>query len=134
MAYKKPSEIAGKMTSELERFKANLMMVKPVYIFLLAIVLITSVFFTFNHYKYLFMPKPDYAKLGYVQVEAGITNVLPSGRGIKMSTLLLVRYEYDGREYSSTLRLNGYSEGRFKKGVTIKRWLNPAKPETLIDE
>ena len=106
---------------------------KLIYILLVVIVLTISAGLTLNHYKYLFMPKPSSIELGYVQVEATITNVLPSGRGIKMSTLLMVRYEYEEREFSGTIRLNGYSEGRFKKGDTILRWLDPAKPETLIE-
>ena len=109
------------------------MKAKPVYTILLFIALLVSAGLTLNHYRYLFAPKPNHSKLGHVQVEARITSVLPSGRGIKMSTLLMVRYEYAGREYSGTLRLSGYTEGRFKKGDVIKRWLDPARPETLIE-
>ena len=105
---------------------------KPVYIVLLATAVIISAGLTLNHYKYLFTPKPDLAELGYVQVEATITNVLPSGRGIKMSTLLLVRYEYEGKEYSGVLRLNGYVEGRYNKNDTIICRIDPTKPETPV--
>ena len=110
------------------------MILKHFYIILLVIALIVSTGLTLNHYKYLFTSKPNPSGLGYVQVKATITNVLASGRGIKMSTLLMVRYKYEGREFSGTIRLSGYAEGRFKKGDTILRWIDPAKPETLIGE
>jgi len=106
---------------------------KPIYIILLAAAVIISAGLTLNHYKYLFTLKPDPAELGYVQVEARITNVLPSGRGIKMSTLLLVRYEYEGKEYSGVLRLSGYAGGRYNKNDSIICRVDPAKPETPVE-
>ena len=70
---------------------------------------------------------------GYVEVEAVIHRTLESGHGIRRSTLLDVRYTYEGKDYSSTLRLDGYAEGRFNKGDTIKRYIDPANPEELVE-
>jgi len=103
---------------------------KPIII-LIAIAVVISIGLTVYHYRYLFEPAPDYEELGYVQVEATITNVFPSGQGTRRSTLLNVRYTYEGQDYADTLRIGGYVEGRFNKGDTIMRWLDPANPGEL---
>ena len=106
---------------------------KPAVI-VIAVAVIISLGLTVYYYRDRFAPKPDYQALGYVQVKAKITNVLQSGRGIKLSTLLSVQYEYEGQKYSNTLRMDGYVAGQYNKGDSITRWLDPAHPETLIEK
>jgi hypothetical protein len=106
---------------------------KPLYIVLLAVAVIISVGLSLNHYGYLFTPeaKPDYEALGYVRVEATITDVFLSGQGRILRTRLTLRYEYEGETYTTRLELEGNSTGHYNKGSTITRWLDPAEPETL---
>ena len=63
----------------------NFIKSKPTIIFIVIAVII-SIALTVYHYRYLFEPTPDYEKLGYVQVEATITNVYLSGQGWHMKT------------------------------------------------
>ena len=105
---------------------------KPIIIFV-AVAVIVAIGMAVYNYGGLFAPKPDYSKLGYVQVDATITNVSRSGVRASLSTLLQVQYEYKGQKYSDTLRMGGYAEGQFTVGETITRWLDPAHPETLIE-
>ena len=99
---------------------------------LLAVAIVVSAGLSFCAHRYLFAPQNSPEGTGHVPVDATVTSVLPSGRGIKRETLLTVRYEYGGRGYSSTVRLGGYTEGRYMKGDVIKRRLDPAHPETLF--
>jgi hypothetical protein len=69
----------------------------------------------------------------YAEVEATIKSVRASGKDYRRSTILTVSYEYEGKSYSATVRLSGYEEGRYSAGDAIKRCLDPAKPEELID-
>jgi amino acid permease len=55
----------------------------------------------------------------YIQVNATITDLYRSGKGIKLSTLLIVKYNYNGLENTATIRRGGYKEGNYKKGDTI---------------
>ena len=70
-------------------------------------------------------PKADPAQAELVEVPARIVRVLPSGRGIKMSTLLTLRYEYAGQEFSATRRFEGYRKGLYDVGDTIRISINP---------
>ena len=98
---------------------------------LLAVAIIISVVLSLSYYKYLFEPKPDYKALGYVQVEATITNIFLSGHGHILKTRLTLRYEYGGKTYTSRLEFDGNSTERYSKGDTITCWLDPKEPNTL---
>ena len=105
---------------------------KPTIIFIVIAVII-SIGLTVYHYRYLFEPTPDYEELGYVQVEATITNVYLSGQGWRMKTRLTLQYEYEGETYTATLILGGNLEGRYNEGDTLMQWLDPANPGELIE-
>jgi hypothetical protein len=84
----------------------------------------------FNYWDNIFPPKADTS--GYVEIEAAIYRVFESGRGIRRSTILNVRYTYEGQNYTDTLRLGGYVDDRYHAGDTIKGYLDPADPKKLI--
>jgi amino acid permease len=58
-------------------------------------------------------------KENYIQINAIIENIYRSGTGIKLSTLLIVKYNYNGVEKAITIRRNGYKENYYNKGDTI---------------
>ena len=92
--------------------------------------LLVSIALTIFHYRDSIFP-PTVDRTGYVEIEAVINRALESGRGIRRSTILDVRYTYEGKNYAGTLRLTGYTEGRFNKGDIIKRYIDPANPGEL---
>ena len=101
--------------------------------YLIAIVMTISIGLTIYHYRDKFNPpKPNYETLGYVQIEATITNVFLSGQGTRLKTRLMLQYKYEGERYTDTLELGGNLEDRYNKGDTITRWLDPKHPEKLI--
>jgi amino acid permease len=55
----------------------------------------------------------------YIQVNGIINNVLSSGNGIYTSTLLTVKYNYNGLEKTAAITRGGYEENYYKKGDTI---------------
>jgi len=59
--------------------------------------------------------------------------VFSSGSGTHLSTLLTVKYTYEGQDYTDTLRIAGYVEGQSKEGQVIQRYLDPANPGALIE-
>ena len=98
---------------------------------LFALCLLVSIALTILHYRDSIFP-PAVDRTGYVEIEAVIHRALESGRGIRRSTILDVRYTYDGKDYAGTLRLDGYTEGRFNKGDTLKSYIDPVNPGELL--
>jgi len=105
---------------------------RKLYVIIAAAVILIGVGLTVWHYWGSISPPPKDMS-GYVQVDATIESVFSSGSGTHLSTLLTVDYTYEGKDYTDTLRIVGYVEGQFKKGDTIKRYLDPANPGTLIE-
>jgi hypothetical protein len=70
----------------------------------------------------------------YTAVDATIERVLPSGRGYRRTTILGVRYEYDGSRYAATVSVSGYVEGHYGVGDIITRHIDPLKPGELVEE
>jgi amino acid permease len=60
----------------------------------------------------------------YIQVNRVINNVFRSGNGIYTSTLLTVKYHYNGLENTTTIRRGGYKENYYKKGDAIILHIN----------
>ena len=98
---------------------------------LFVLCLLVSIALTIFHYRDSIFP-PTVDRTGYVEIEAVINRAFESGRGIRRSTILDVRYTYEGKDYADTLRISGYTEGRFNKGDIIKRYIDPANPGELI--
>ena len=97
---------------------------------LFALCLLVSIALTIFHYRDRIFPQAV-DRTGYVEIEAVIQRALESGRGIRRSTILDVRYTYEGKDYAGTLRIDGFTEGRFNKGDTLKRYIDPANPGEL---
>ena len=60
----------------------------------------------------------------YIKTEAKITNVFMSGRGMKSSTLINIKYQHN-KTMSGTLRRNGYREEQYNKGDSIVIYIDP---------
>lgn len=73
------------------------------------------------------------ARSSFIPVNATIKSVFPSGKGFHRSTLLTVNYTYQDSAYVQTVKMGGYVEGRFNRGDTLTLYLNPERPEEIVN-
>ena len=55
----------------------------------------------------------------YIQINGTINDIYRSGNGIYTSTLLAVKYNYNGVETIATIRRGGYKENYYRKGDMV---------------
>jgi L-asparagine transporter-like permease len=91
------------------------------------IVFIVSGILSIKHYQKEASTKNE----NYIKTEAEITHVFPSGRGYRISTLLTVKYTFDGIRKTATIRRSGYKEGAYSKGGTTTIYINPNNNEDI---
>jgi len=67
----------------------------------------------------------DFIQKNWIEVTAKINHVTHSGRRNKQTTILQVEYMYNNDKQQTTIRKEGYIENAYKKGDSIKIFVNP---------
>jgi hypothetical protein len=72
-----------------------------------------------------------YVQENFTKVEAEITAVYQSGRGIRQRTIIQVRFVYNDANGSGTVYRNGYAEGQYHTGDRLTIYINPEDQNDL---